>query len=443
MSRQKGVKSTQHVSAGAPLSSQALLYMLLLAIQFGIQPILTKRYISQTCNTSSCRSSVVVVQEALKFVVAFLMLLASGDYQSAVKDWTLVGWVAVAGLPSALYCIQNLSALLAYQNLDPLTFNVLNQTKTLSAAFCCWIVMGRKQSKVQMISLLVLLLAALIMEGVLPLTYLISLKTYLMGNSGLPEVSPEIPVLVAETIKSVPWHAKLGELFSKLGKKREVIPPEPIAVLDDNSIASFASSRHFTHGVLPVFLASFLSGLAGALTQQNLQINNRNSYLFSMELCAASLIILTVSLSMSEDGKILLKDGFFQNWTATTLIPIFTNSLGGIIVGLVTKHAGSVRKGFALVFGIFLSGMLQALFLTNAAEPSVYKLSTEQIAGGTLVALALLMHCMNPYVQPTRELSEYKTNGISDHNGKATNGAQTPNEMIKSAIRTRKSKKED
>ena len=47
------------------------------------------------------------------------------------------------------------------------------------------------------------------------------------------------------------------------------------------------------------------------------------------------------------------------------------------------------------------------------------------------------------YVPATSKLSVNQTNGISDHNGKATNGAQPPNEMIKSAIRTRKSKKED
>jgi hypothetical protein len=33
--------------------------------------------------------------------------------------------LAIAGLPAALYCVQNLVSLLAYQNLDPVAFNVL------------------------------------------------------------------------------------------------------------------------------------------------------------------------------------------------------------------------------------------------------------------------------------------------------------------------------
>ena len=54
----------------------------------------------------------------------------------------------------------------------------------------------------------------------------------------------------------------------------------------------------------------------------------------------------------SPDGQMIAEQGFWSGWTPATWIPIITNSMGGIIVGLVTKYAGSVRKGFALIFGI-------------------------------------------------------------------------------------------
>ena len=69
------------------------------------------------------------------------------------------------------------------------------------------------------------------------------------------------------------------------------------------------------------------------------------------------------------------------------MIPILTNSVGGIIVGLVTKYAGSVRKGFALIFGIFISGILQA------QDSGV---SHEQIIGGLLAGISLWMHSAYP-----------------------------------------------
>ena len=65
-----------------------------------------------------------------------------------LQGWTIKGWLAVARVPSLLYCIQNLSALVAYQVLDPFTFNVLNQIETLSARLCCYLLMGLKQSQV-------------------------------------------------------------------------------------------------------------------------------------------------------------------------------------------------------------------------------------------------------------------------------------------------------
>jgi UDP-sugar transporter A1/2/3 len=231
-----------------------------------------------------------------------------------------------------------MAALQAYQNLDALTFNVLNQTKTLSAALCCYLVMGSKQSVVQVFSLLLLLLSALIMERLVSLDSLLS--------ADLPLEMPE-------------W-----------------------------------GSNHWTYGVAPIMLASFISGLSGALSQKKLQAQGggRNPYLFSMELCAASVLILTCSLFFSPDGKRIVEEGFWNGWTPTTWIPILTNSIGGIVVGLVTKYAGSVRKGFALIFGIFLSGVVQALL-----QPDV-GVSKEQAAGGILAAISLWTHASNPHI---------------------------------------------
>ena len=249
----------------------------------------------------------------------------------------------MAGIPAGLYAGQNLAALMAYQNLDALTFNVLNQTKTLSAALCCYLVMGRSQSMIQVGALLLLLLSALVMEGIVP----------------VPGLSTTIDASTDESSSSSssPWE-----------------------------------TRHLVNGVLPIMLASFISGLAGALSQKNLQKagGGRNAYLFSMELCVASVLILTTSLAVSPDGKQLLEQGFWKGWTPMTFIPILSNSIGGIIVGLVTKYAGSVRKGFALIFGILLSGVAQAIWQPETT------IKPEQIAGGILAAISLYLHGTNP-----------------------------------------------
>jgi len=55
------------------------------------------------------------------------------------------------------------------------------------------------------------------------------------------------------------------------------------------------------------------------------------------------------------------------------------------------KHAGSVRKGFGLIFGLFLSGVLQAQLAKDDGGVTL-----PQIVGGILAALSLYMHSKFP-----------------------------------------------
>jgi len=418
----------------AGLTRSAWLYMFLLALQFGFQPILTKTFTPATV----CRSSVVIVQESIKFMLAGIFLLASGQLYPAWQEWSLYSWVHVAVLPATLYCIQNIAALYAYQNLDPLTFNVLNQTKTLSAAFCCYLIMGYKQSPIQIISLFLLLISTLILENIIPL-------------QRQDHHHQQHQHTAATTIHRL-----------------------------------FFSSHHFTHGVAPILVASFLSGLNGAITQKSLQQNyhrtrhtvtstsrvgrggggGRNSYLFSMELCVASVLILLASLTVSEDGIQIMQQGFFHHWTIQTFIPIFTNALGGIIVGLVTKHAGSVQKGFALIFGILISGIVQQTLLLepgivvgnmneneddNTLRRKGTAITLHQMVSGFLAAISLWMHAAYPYSSSssTTTSTSNMTSSISFlkiPTSTITNTSITPTASATTSTRTparRKIRKED
>ena len=124
----------------------------------------------------------------------------------------------------------------------------------------------------------------------------------------------------------------------------------------------------------------------------------------------ASLLLLLLSFVTSEDGHQIRQRGFFDEWTLFTVIPILTNAAGGIFVGLVIKYAGTVRKGFALIFGILISGMLQSMVDQNKT------LTKEEVVGGILAAVSLWMHATNPYVaSPSlRQTSVSKTASIQE-----------------------------
>ncbi len=136
-----------------------------------------------------------------------------------------------------------------------------------------------------------------------------------------------------------------------------------------------------------VFFLSFRWAIAGAVTQKSLQVLGHNAYVFNMELSAISMMIMFSTLLLgSPDGRDLWKSGAAKGWTWRTWIPVFTNAVGGVLVGLVTQHLGAVRKGFALILGLFLSGVLQSCFLSEEG------ISSEQIYGGVLASMSMWMH---------------------------------------------------
>lgn len=339
--RSLALKASPVVAAisATSISPMALWYMFLLAVQFGSQPILTRKFTPKAIT----RSTVIMMQDIVKVVLGVsLMVISCGT--PAV--WSVREWLYLSCVPASLYVVQNYCSLMAYQNLPAVTYNVLNQTKTLSAALCCYLFLGAVQSKLQIISLFLLGMAAMVLEGILPLPFV---------NKTKEAVAPRTATETADH--------------------------------DDNN------NNRFTMGVLPLLLSSFISGLAGAFCQRTLQTRARNAYLFTSELSAASTLVLIISLVIGNtpDSKRIRDDGFWNGWTWQTWIPVVTQASGGILVGLVIKHAGTVRKGFGLIFGLALSGMLQAKLSKEDGG-----VTPQQIVGGVLAALSLYMHSKFP-----------------------------------------------
>ena len=317
-------------------------YMVLLALQFAFQPIVTKAYASK----SLIKGTYVVGLDCIRAVICVMTLLLTNTWTSATAGWSWRDAALSAGLPSMLYVAQNYFALQAYQNLSPITFNVLNQTKTLSAALWCFLLLGQSLDVHQVGALGILLLAALVMEKMIPLP------------------------------------------FSK--RITEEVSSSKAAAVSTETVSSVKPHDPWLGGVVPVLLASLLSGLAGALAQGALQGRQRNSLLFSLELAACSLVTSTLTLGIlpTPDHRRLVKQGWWQGWTLWTWIPLVLQAAGGVLVGLVTKHAGSVRKGFCLIQGMFLSGVLQNLLDKDGSN----HVRVEQWIGGVLAALSFWMY---------------------------------------------------
>ena len=368
------VKLSSGNNSATQFTPVSILYLVLLALNYAIMPRLSKRYIHPSTN----KQSVALVEEVVKMGlgiggwVATSYATASnangmdGDGSATstisiisrqLQSWSPLSTLVAAGLPSALYALQGTLTYHAYQNLDPVTFNGITQLKVLSSALCCYIVLGKRQSRVQLLSLGILIMSTIIIQG--------SWKD---------------------------WAGSVGKM-AKLGS-------------NDNG-----RSRHdqLVRGVLPCISATLLSGLAGAFSQRSLQTQvgmmHRDAYFYTAEISLLSAMCLLLSMGLEFlrgrsyapthvkkcDDLEKSDSGFFRNWTCATLLPITTKAMAGLLTALVHRHLGSVIKGFALVLGLVFSALLQ--FGLEGID-----LDAGQLVGTALILLSSWLHFTNPSV---------------------------------------------
>lgn len=134
-----------------------IVFSFLLALQFSLQSLLTNRFTAKGVS----KPSFIIGTELAKIFFASLMFLIFDrkEIPKIRESWTITNSFTIAAIPSILFAIQNLCIQYGYMNLDSMTFNLLNQTKTLSTAFSLWLVLGIKQSYMQVFALLLIVVA--------------------------------------------------------------------------------------------------------------------------------------------------------------------------------------------------------------------------------------------------------------------------------------------
>ena len=332
------------------LSTAALVTMFLLAIQYCAQPPITRKFLDSRAN----KKGITMVEEIIKMGLAASFFLSCGKdvVSSSLAGWTLSSSLLLAGLPALLYATQGVLTYLGYQNTDSVTFNGLNQTKTLSAALWCFLLMGKRQSVVQMVALTILLFSALLFQGSISISGLFQKK--IEGKA----VGDDVVVNGGAKVEEERKHTSISK------------------------------------GIIPCLAAAFISGLAGALSQKGVQLSGgfgRNPYLFTMELGLYSSCSLLFSLFATKNGRKSLSEegGLFKHWTPLSIIPITIRALGGVLTALVHKHAGATRKGFALILGLILTGVTQSWIEGE-------KLSGDELMAMFLVILSSYLHLSFP-----------------------------------------------
>ncbi|XP_003745627.1 UDP-N-acetylglucosamine transporter [Galendromus occidentalis] len=285
--------------------------LLVIVIQTTIM-VLLLRY-SKTQKVTGGRylsSTAIVVSEIFKLLVCFAVLASRADGLKKTLRIEVYGKPLETSkllIPAGLYTIQNNLLFLALGRLDAATYQVTYQLKILTTALFSVLMLKRRLSIQQWVSLI------LLMSGV-----------------ALVQLPPDYQ-------------------FSYSG-------------------ASKMSLNHLV-GLAAVLLASLSSGFAGVFYErllkhstQELWVRNTQLALFGILLGAAAVVLV--------DLEKVMDDGFFQGYNAITWAVVFLQTFGGLAVSYATKYADAILKGFATSISIVLS-TAASWWILEDFEPSV------------------------------------------------------------------------
>ena len=289
--------------ADTPLFLHVLLASLL-AAQLAVYPPLVKRYAKK----HYVKAAYVVAQEVCKMLISLVLLAVSAAWcrsprqkaaAAAREKWSARRAAQVAALPALIYSLQNTLCLVAYESIDGLTFNLLNQTKLIWTAVFVLLLLKKRQTFVQWCALSLLFAAAVLLS---------------LAKSGDEDAAKKgsyvlgcFAALVAALLSGLAsaccqWALQVGGRDSYLFS----------AELGFFSICAIATAL----------------GAQYALGWPRGNVDPSRG-------------------PLGNDAQRIVADGsLFASLSAATLLPIVVNACGGVVVGLLTKFSGAVRSSF-------------------------------------------------------------------------------------------------
>jgi len=366
-------------------------FMVLVALQVGIQPAVTKACVRQAVSGFSLVIAELVLSMALAVAVV---------PPEAFVDWSFLESAWLAGPPAAVYALRSLLKQAAYRLCDGVTFNIVNQTKVVFCAIAAWVLLGEGQTRQQC--------AAAVSAGGL----LISGPSSNSGGSSSISTSKTTSAHRLAWALGVGnckrWYQSLSRLLKQPLKgepacKDEVAEAEHVeTALEEHASHSHCRTRDSSvcarrseteehtkpatptvattmSGTSLAFATAACSGLGAALSQAAMAGKARPSALFNLELALWGLP-LVVFTGFGSNPRTA-----FRGWHLWTVAPVAMQAAGGLLVSAVVKQRGGVAMGLCTVAGIAVSAMVDACRTQRC-------LSVRQLMSAGLCALSVAVH---------------------------------------------------
>lgn len=305
-------------------------------------------------------------------------------------------------IPAFLYVLQNNLQYVAVSNLEPPVFICAYQMKILTTAFFSIVLLRKKISMWQWLSLGMLAIGVAVVQiqsksvsGLVP--FEVHTHGYGLHSAGpAADLPPPPPPPPFDSHRSPPPDRppSIGSFLSGSDTKDyDNLPPSspsfPGARISMSMEESAKADQPMQpiQGFLAVIAACFTSGLAGVYFEMVLKTSDANLWARNVQLSGWSLIpaALPVLLQMARHGL----HSPFLNFGVSAWATVVLQVTGGLAVAMVIKHADNILKGFAVSFSIVLSFGFSVAFF-NFAFTSAFA------AGITLVILSTLSYSRSP-----------------------------------------------
>ncbi|KAJ2760352.1 UDP-galactose transporter Gms1, partial [Coemansia nantahalensis] len=262
--------------------------------------VLIMRYSRIVNDTPYFTSTAVLLSELVKFVVCLYLSASATAAEGGgrldvarVREEVLGGDSWKMLIPAALYTVQNNLQYVSVSLLDAATFQVTYQLKILTTALCAVVLLGTRLNRMRWISLVALTVGVILVQK--------------------PASSPAAAADGAQAARST-------QLL----------------------------------GLLTVFVACVLSGLAGVYFEKVLKGSRKSVWTRNVQLSLFSMGPALFGVFVM-DGSGVRANGFFYGYTVWTAAAIACQAGGGLIVAVVVKYADNILKGFATSISIILS----------------------------------------------------------------------------------------
>ncbi|KAK6746639.1 hypothetical protein RB195_000112 [Necator americanus] len=336
--------------------------------------------------------------EVFKFVASIILVCLQERsvrtglaqiYDQFVNHWRDALKVLV---PAVVYTIQNFLLYVAVENLPAATYMVTYQLKILTTAVFTVLVLGRKLSIQQWISLFFLF------GGVAIVQYDQKMSNDREKAERLAAAAMATPV-GDNDLPTTPMPT-IEDAFTKLiGSASDMLN-----VTAAPSVGDHARLKREVHeqssilGFIAVLVACCMSGFAGIYFEKILKGSNVSIWIRNIQLALPS-IFFALLFAFVKDNSEIFADGaalsaiwnrmlYGFDWAVWVTIAI--SAFGGLVVAVVIKFADNILKAFATSFAIVLNCIL-AYFLFNF-RPTMFF-----VVGACFVIGAVFVYSIYPY----------------------------------------------